>query len=215
MDQLIQHWINNEATAPWLDHFMAIITNFAAWKPFFAGAFLAGLIFGGFRMRTMLLCLAITVGFTDGILDNSIKHAVGRPRPFQSESNVRVVHLVKTSPQCLAMTQAPKVKYSVAPPEGFIIKGRSFPSSHASNIVAAAMVVFLFYRRWGWLSFFIAAIVIYSRVYTGVHWPSDVAAGAVLGYFSALVIVTLLNKAWQRWGTKIAPLLAAKHPSLV
>ena len=71
----------------------------------------------------------------------------------------------------------------------------SFPSGHAAFYFAIAAVVFLSFkklypRQRFWLGagiFFLAAalIISLSRVYAGIHWPSDVLAGAAVGIFSA------------------------------
>lgn len=57
----------------------------------------------------------------------------------------------------------------------------SFPSGHAAAAFAFAAVVGLKYRRWlGW-ALLLAALIGLSRIYLGVHYPSDIFAGAVLG----------------------------------
>jgi hypothetical protein len=58
---------------------------------------------------------------------------------------------------------------------------RSMPSSHAANWFAATMILFIYYRRSAWLMLTGAILVSFSRIYNGVHYPSDVAAGAILG----------------------------------
>ncbi len=71
--------------------------------------------------------------------------------------------------------------------------GPSFPSGHAAWFFALATVVFFRNRKQG-LWFFIGALVIViARIYVGVHWPFDVAAGAVIGICSALFIHWLLR----------------------
>jgi undecaprenyl-diphosphatase len=66
-----------------------------------------------------------------------------------------------------------------------------FASSHASNSFALATLLFLFFRqRYNYTSLFFiwAAVVAYSRVYVGVHYPGDILVGGLLGY---LIGVTL------------------------
>lgn len=60
-----------------------------------------------------------------------------------------------------------------------------FISSHAANTFALAMFLFLLFkekiRYFGWFMFGWACFVSYSRIYNGVHYPADVACGAIVG----------------------------------
>jgi membrane-associated phospholipid phosphatase len=60
-------------------------------------------------------------------------------------------------------------------------KTRSFPSGHAASGFAFATGVATEAPLAGGLLTALAALVAYSRVHTGVHYPSDVVAGAVIG----------------------------------
>lgn len=78
---------------------------------------------------------------------------------------------------------------------------RSFPSGHtAAAFGFAVMLYFMLCRsesRWlGWIGLGWAGLVAVSRVYRGVHWPSDVVAGALCGFVAAGLTYTL----WERRG---------------
>ncbi len=62
----------------------------------------------------------------------------------------------------------------------------SFPSDHATVAAAAAVVAALAWRRWAWLFLVLAAGVAIARVYVGVHYPGDVAAGFAIGSAGAV-----------------------------
>ena len=57
----------------------------------------------------------------------------------------------------------------------------SFPSGHAATSFAGATLLALALPRLAWPLLVLAAAIGWSRVYVGVHWPSDVLAGALLG----------------------------------
>ena len=57
----------------------------------------------------------------------------------------------------------------------------SFPSGHSAFFFALSTAVYLYNRKWG-IGFFTATILMaLSRVVAGIHYPSDILAGAVIG----------------------------------
>ncbi|MBE2253456.1 MAG: phosphatase PAP2 family protein [Myxococcus sp.] len=65
----------------------------------------------------------------------------------------------------------------------------SMPSLHSANAFAVATAVTLTVPRAGWVAFPVALLIGASRVGVGVHWPSDVLAGAVYGAVVGAAIV--------------------------
>lgn len=70
---------------------------------------------------------------------------------------------------------------------------KSFPSDHATIAFAIAISILLVNRRWGTWLIVAAAAVCFGRVYVGVHYPTDVLAGAVVGTVCALVVHRLIH----------------------
>ena len=66
----------------------------------------------------------------------------------------------------------------------------SFPSDHATAAFAIAIALLLRNRRVGWVALVMATVVSLSRVAVGVHYPSDVLGGALIGTLAALVLWT-------------------------
>ncbi len=74
------------------------------------------------------------------------------------------------------------------------INSHSFPSGHAAFYFALSAVVFYYYKKAG-ISVFVASFLIcLGRVFCGIHWPMDIAAGAVVGIFSAWLVLKLWKK---------------------
>ena len=74
----------------------------------------------------------------------------------------------------------------------------SFPSTHASVAFAFAGAVTFFTRRWrsALPALAVAALVAWSRVYLGLHFPSDVLAGAVIGLCCGWLVTRLVAGKW-------------------
>lgn len=136
-----------------------------------------GLVFlavkGGTIGRTVVVVLIITIAFSDQLNSSWVKHLFERLRPCHALADV---HLLV--------------------PCG---SGYSFPSSHAVNNAAGAVVLSYFYRKWTWAFAAFAGLVGFSRIYVGVHYPSDVLAGFLLGAGCGFLIVFLFVTARSAW----------------
>ncbi len=85
----------------------------------------------------------------------------------------------------------------------------AFPSSHAANAFAVAVVLARRWRHAAWWAFPYAALVAWSRVYLNRHWLTDVVAGAVLGALVAWWTVS----AWRAWRARARQASAAPSGS--
>ena len=70
----------------------------------------------------------------------------------------------------------------------------SFPSGHATFFFAIAFAMWFFNRTWSYWFLTGAAFMGLARVFVGVHWPSDILAGAIVGFLSVLVIRWILPR---------------------
>ena len=208
-DTAVFRFINDSLVNPVFDKLMP----FASGNKFFVPAiFVAGIVFlwkGGRRARLCGLMLALIVWPGDSFVSNTIKHAIARPRPFVQLENVRV-YGKRTSPDPEAFRKMERIGAPADRP-GY----NSFPSSHAANWFAATMIFFIYYRR-SWRIFLpLACLVAFSRLYNGVHFPSDVLGGAIIGAGYAVAGVWAINSLWIWAGRKWFPLWWKKLPSLV
>jgi len=60
----------------------------------------------------------------------------------------------------------------------------AFPSGHAAFFFAISTIVYYYNKRIGALFFLSSILIVIARVFSGIHWPTDILAGAVVGIFS-------------------------------
>jgi 4-amino-4-deoxy-L-arabinose transferase-like glycosyltransferase/membrane-associated phospholipid phosphatase len=213
LDTNLFFFVNRSLVNPFFDWLMPVLSGNNGVKNEFivlaVAAGLALLCFGNRRARLCVLLMVLVVATNDGLLCNTLKHAVARPRPFVTLPEARVFGSVGNG---YVPPEINQYGMDMAANKG---SRNSMPSAHAANWFSATMVVFLFYRRSLWFMLPMALAVSFSRVYNGVHYPGDVLAGAILGAGYAAAGVIGLQAAWNWIGKKWFPLWHAQLPSLL
>ena len=167
-------WINGHHNE-WLDAMMWLISSAKTWIWLYLVLVL--LLFREYRnWRFMLLILVgfgVAVGLSDWTCSGIIKPLVARLRPTH-EPTLDPLHLVM----------------------GYVGGRYGFCSSHAANTMCVTLLFSMLYRNnyatTGLLTW--VALNCYSRMYLGVHYPSDILAGLLIGSVWALVIWLVLRR---------------------
>lgn len=173
LDQELFLGLNNLGSTEF-DAFWLLISSTSIWIPLYA--IFVYLLYKEYRFRNLLfLLLFIALGVTvSDQLSNIYKYGMERLRPCHEPSLEGMFREVKCGG-----------------PYGFF-------SAHASNTFFLATYLFFLLRRrlksYAFLLFFWAAVVAYSRVYLGVHYPLDIIYGALIGFLLGGFFSTLAKK---------------------
>lgn len=180
----------NSWHAPWADTLMWIISAKATWIPLYV--LLIGLLVWRYHKPAptaakwlqrvpacvvMIVVIALAVGAADFIASGILKDLVARPRPTRVPELEGVLHLVN----------------------GYRSGQYGFVSSHAANTMACALIFSLIWRNkiaTCGLMLWVAANC-YSRMYLGVHYPTDILGGLMVGTLTALVGYWVLRRMHQ------------------
>jgi undecaprenyl-diphosphatase len=179
--RLLNRSIENGA----FDAAMPVASDFGKFRIAVILVWCALVLFGKTRGRWAALMLIPIIAASDQLSSHLIKPLFERVRPCDA---IGSVHLWMgkegwiTTPAVVARSYKPSY---------------SFPSSHAANITASMLFLGLVYRRWIVPLLAIAAVVSLSRIYVGVHWPSDVAAGAALGALIASLAYAIFARVYR------------------
>lgn len=185
IDKLLEYdtnlflFLNNLGTEPW-DNFWLIVTHKLTFAPLYA--FLLYLLykkFGAKALVVFIIIITLMITFTDQIT-NVFKRGFERPRPCGEADLIDQMRFIAV--RC--------GKYG-------------FFSGHSSNSMAAAVFAGLtlrpYYRNLIFILLFWSAIVAYSRIYVGVHYPLDIVCGLTFGAISGFVFYKLAQYILQRF----------------
>jgi undecaprenyl-diphosphatase len=165
----------NSLHAPWLDTLMWYVSE--TWPTFLLVFIIAWFIFR--RMRTkkaveFLLGCLFTAICTD-LSSNAMKHAVKRYRP---------THNIEIQTKVRVLNQYMGGKYG-------------FFSGHAANTFGVVTFIYLsvswIRRKYILLISIYPFLVVYSRMYLGVHYPSDIIMGMIDGIFFGWLVYNIMN----------------------
>ncbi len=76
----------------------------------------------------------------------------------------------------------------------------SFPSGHTAFLFAISTVVFFYNKKAGIFLYIVSFIGGGARIFTGIHWPADIFAGALVGVFTGLLINGIANVIKRKLG---------------
>lgn len=165
IDRDLFHWINQQLHMSFLDPimlFLTTISNLAIfWFVVAVILFVKRKRIGG-ALSSFTLFIGIILAL---IVDEIINAIVGRPRPPEVEEGVRqLVDLPLSS---------------------------SFPSGHAVTSFAAMFILVYFFPKTRYWVPLLAIVFAYSRLYVGVHYPTDSIVGALVGMVVGFITIKL------------------------
>lgn len=174
LDLSVLYFFNRTLASPALDGVAAFLTTVRYWMPVYVIAGLYLVYRYKWRGAWMVVAAILLIVGTDSLAHLVIKPLVGRVRPCAAVHWIRLPTGPRFDP--------------------------SFPSNHAmNNFAIATFFSLLFGRKVVNLTLFaMASVISLARIYQGLHYPSDVAGGAIMGvlvgYLALLLYRTIENK---------------------
>ena len=181
-------WINQSWSNPFFDKLFEFLSGNAVFYPLLACTAIFLWIKGGRRGR-IFVCITFLSFLLSELIVGALQDWIARPRPF----------MVLEDAICR------------------IGKGGSgsMPSSHTSTWFVGVAVTWIYWKSCRWWMPILASGVALSRIYNGVHYPSDIIVGAMIGIICGLTIAYGGEFVWSNLLSKYFPSLTSKIPSLL
>ncbi|MDO5323378.1 MAG: phosphatase PAP2 family protein [Clostridia bacterium] len=177
IESAILLWIQNNLRCDFLTPVMRVITTLGNGGAFWIVLTLLLLIFK--RTRRMGVYCAASMLLTLLVVNLCIKPLAARTRPYELIEGLQIL---------------------VSRPHDF-----SFPSGHSANSLTCAWTIFrLAPKKYGVPALVLAVLIALSRLYVGVHYPTDVLAGAAIGVLLSEVALRALRRPLRAWDAKRA-----------
>lgn len=155
IDVAIFYFINHTLSNPFCDKILLIVTNVKSWYIAYIILWFILFIKGGRIGKIAAISAVILIAVTDQFTSTLLKNWIARVRPCHVLENVTSLVSCKSS--------------------------YSFPSAHAVNNFAIAVFFMRLYPNLKWVLLITAGVVALSRPYIGIHYPSDIVAGGLIG----------------------------------
>ncbi|WP_066639639.1 phosphatase PAP2 family protein [Desulfolucanica intricata] len=162
-DAALFNFINHELQNPVLDWVMPVMSCVGSGGAIWFCTALMLYFFVPQRGKRIAVLIVLAFLLSNLIANELLKDLFARQRPFLTLPDVRV--LIKQP-----------LSYS-------------FPSGHAATSFASAFVIAKKIRPMALPVVFMALAIAFSRIYVGVHYPLDVAAGGMIGWLCALIVL--------------------------
>ena len=138
------------------------------------------------KKNTRMIGLSVLVCWGVAVFQNQylIKLIVQRDRPFVTDENINIFANSWLNPE------------GTFPGDIFCVPkmtSHSYFSSHSTMSFACATPFFFFNKKGGWIAYVVAALIGFSRIFFGVHFPTDVIGGMVLGIGIGTIVCFLMT----------------------
>ncbi len=212
MERQLLFLINTQWTHHVLDRVLGILSCMEFWIPFFVLGAVALVWRHRIRGACCIVFCAIAVLCNEEVISQPLKRWTAKARPHQAMEGVRRVDMAPIRPRVLGVFAPMQISFSHAPnPQDTNL--RSFPSSHTLNATTLGVVFSLFFRTQIWM--LLPLLMAWSRVYTGAHWPSDVAASILIGLLINTLLLALAEWVWTRHVARLRPSWVSQHPRIL